>query len=242
MGGNIVTSGTRNIITVLGLWAGLLATRALAQPASTDPAGTGLASSVLNWGAQGDGQADDTAAIQRAVDAGIGTIHLPKGVYRITRPIVIDLDKVGYTSITGHGVARVVMAGPGPALRIVGTHIGSAAPSGFAPKVWDRQRMPLVDGLGIVGDHQEAVGIEAVGTMQLTITRVHIRDVLHGIHLVKNNRNVIISDCHIYDNRGIGIYYDDVNLHQSNITGCHISYNDVRQVVLPAWLPTSSGS
>src|SRR5690606_21631383 len=39
------------------------------------------------------------------------------------------------------------------------------------------------------------------------------------------NRNVVISDCHIYDNRGIGIYYDDVNLHQSNITGCHVSYN-----------------
>jgi hypothetical protein len=42
---------------------------------------------------------------------------------------------------------------------------------------------------------------------------------------VQNNRNVAIADCHLYENRGIGIYYDDVNLHQSNITGCHISYN-----------------
>jgi hypothetical protein len=85
--------------------------------------------------------------------------------------------------------------------------------------------MPLVDGIAIEGDHPEAVGIEAVGTMQLTITRVHIRDILHGIHLTGNNRNLIISDCHLYENRGIGIFYDNVNLHQSNITGCHISYN-----------------
>ncbi len=83
----------------------------------------------------------------------------------------------------------------------------------------------LVDGMAILGDHPEADGIEAVGTMQLTITRTHIRLVRHGIHLRQNNRNVIISDCHIYENHGVGIYYDDVNLHQSNITGCHISYN-----------------
>ena len=180
---------------------------------------------VRQFGAVGDGRADDTAAIQKAVDSGAGDVRLPKGVYRITRPIVIDLDKLGYTSMHGNGVARIVMAGPGPALRLVGTHFGSADPERFSENVWDRQRMPLVDGVAIVGAHPEAIGIQAVGTMQLTITRTHIRNALHGIHLIENNRNVIIANCHIYENRGIGIYYDDVNLHQSNITGCHISYN-----------------
>ena len=33
------------------------------------------------------------------------------------------------------------------------------------------------------------------------------------------------SDCHLYHNSGIGVFYDQVNLHQSNIVGCHISYN-----------------
>jgi hypothetical protein len=180
---------------------------------------------VRNFGAVGDGVNDDTVAIQKAVDSGPGAIMLSKGVYRIKKPIVIDLDKTGYTSLSGGGVARIVMAGPGPALKFVGTHFKSADPEGFAESVWLRQRMPLVDGIAIEGGHPEAVGIEAVGTMQLTITRVHIRGVLHGIHLTGNNRNLIISDCHIYENRGIGIFYDDVNLHQSNITGCHISYN-----------------
>jgi hypothetical protein len=181
---------------------------------------------VRSFGAVGDGKADDTAAIQKAVDSKTGLIQLPRGVYRITRPIVIDLDKVGYTSIDGGAVAQIVMAGPGPALKFVGTHFKSADPHDFSKDVWDRQRMPLVDALAIEGDHPEAVGIEAIGTMELTITRVHVRKVLHAIHLVGSNRNTIISDCHLYENRGIGVFYDNVSLHQSNIVGCHISYND----------------
>jgi hypothetical protein len=164
-------------------------------------------------------------ALQEAVDSGSGHVRLPEGIYRITKPIVVDLRKRGYTSISGDGVARIEMAGPGPAIKFVGTHFKSADPEGFEQEVWDRERMPLVDGLAIVGAHPEAVGIQAVGTMQLTITRVHVRKTLHGIHLVQHNRNVVIADCHLYENRGVGVYYDDVNLHQSNITGCHISYN-----------------
>ncbi len=194
--------------------------------ASAIPVPAAPEANVRDYGAVGDGKTDDTAAIQKAVDAAVGVVRLPKGVYRITEPIVVELDKLGYTSVYGDGVARIVMAGPGPALKLVGTHFKSADPGGFAEDVWDRQRMPLVDGVAVVGDHPEAVGIEAVGTMQLTVSRVHVRNALHGILLSENNRNVIISDSHIYENRGIGIHYDNVNLHQSNITGCHISYND----------------
>ncbi len=169
---------------------------------------------------------DDTAILQAQIDSGSGSVQLTNKVYRITKPLVIDLDKRGFTSIHGDGVATIVMAGEGPAIRIVGTHFKSADPSGFSDNVWQRQRMPILDGLAIAGEHPLADGVEAVGTMQLTISRVHIRKVRHGIRLAQNNRNVIISDCHLYENRGIGIYYDDVNLHQSSITGCHISYND----------------
>lgn len=180
---------------------------------------------VMDFGASGDGKTDDTAAIQRAVDAGLGAVRLLKGRYRVTSPVVIELDKTGYCSVLGDGVAEVVMAGAGPAFRFVGTHFSSADPGGFEGKVWARQRMPVIDGVGFRGEHEAAMAIEAVGTMQLTITRVHVRGMLHGIHLVENNRNLIVSNCHIYENKGIGIFYDDVNLHQSNIANCHISYN-----------------
>ncbi len=189
---------------------------------------------LRRFGAVGDGVADDTAAIQRAVDAGTGEIRLPRGVYRISRPVVIDLDKVGPTSLAGGGTARILMTGPGPALKFVGTHQGTAAPNTVKPNVWQRQRMPTVVGLEIIGAHEKAVGIEASGTMQLVLSRVNVRRALHGIHLTGRNRNVIVSDCHLYQNRGVGLYLDDVNLHQINVTGCHISYNAAGGVVVRA--------
>jgi hypothetical protein len=194
---------------------------------SAQPAGFGSRESHLPGLAKvADGKTDATTVLQKLVDSGHGHLQLPKGIYRITKPIVVDLRKAGYTSITGDGVARIEMAGPGPALKFEGSHFKSADPDGFEQVVWDRERMPLVDGLAIVGAHPEATGIQAVGTMQLTITRVHIRGARHAIHLIRHNRNVVIADCHLYENRGVGVYYDDVDLHQSNITGCHISYND----------------
>ncbi len=184
-----------------------------------------FATDVRQFGAVGDGVADDTAAIQKAVDSKTGHIMFSKGKYRITKPVVVDLDKLGYTSIAGHGTAQVVMAGPGPAFRFVGTHGGTASPATVKNNVWDNQRTPMVDGIEILGAHPEAVGLEANGTMQWTVSRVVVRKALHGIHLVNRNRNVLIANCHIYENRGVGIYLDGVNLHQINVLGSHISYN-----------------
>jgi hypothetical protein len=138
--------------------------------------------------------------------------------------LVVDLDKVGFTSFVADGSAQLVMAGAGPAIRFVGTHAGSADPATFKANVWDKQRMPVVVGLAISGGHAEADGIEATGTMQLTLRGVHICKCRHGVHLVERNRNVLIDGCHIYENSGCGIFYDHVDLHQSNISASHISY------------------
>ena len=40
--------------------------------------------SVYHFGAVGDGKADDTQALQHALDAGDGILELEKGTYRIT--------------------------------------------------------------------------------------------------------------------------------------------------------------
>jgi parallel beta-helix repeat protein len=186
---------------------------------------------VRDLGARGDGQADDTAAIQEAIDRG-GSVVFPRGVYRVTAPVVVELDKTGFVSIDGGGVARVRMDGAGPAFRFIGTHGGTADPKSVDENVWERQRAPRVIGLEIIGGHDEAVGIEATGTIQLTLSQLVLRRLLHGVQLTSRNRNVLISDCHIYENRGVGIYYDQVNLHQSNIVGCHISYNGGGGVVI----------
>ncbi|AMV18099.1 right-handed parallel beta-helix repeat-containing protein [Planctomyces sp. SH-PL14] len=191
------------------------------------------------WPAQGqvpkeaaEASRDDTAALQAAIDSAKGRLDLPGGTLRLTRPLEIRLEKTGPFAIVGSGSTRILMAGPGPAIRIVGTHGGTADPKSLKPGVWDGQRMPLVDGLEIYGQHAEACGIEIDGAMQPTVTRVAVRNCLHGIHIIKRNRNVQISDCHIYDNRGVGIYLDGVNLHQINIVGSHVSYNRQGGIVL----------
>ena len=136
---------------------------------------------LFAFGVIGDGKADDTAAIQKAVDSGAGTLHFPRGSYRLTRSVIVDLDKTGFTALVGDGTARIVMAGEGPAFKFIGTHDKTAEPKDFKANVWDRQRMPMVDGLEFVGAHPEADGIEASGTMQLTITRTTVRDVLQAL-------------------------------------------------------------
>ncbi len=190
-----------------------------------------LDANIQTFGVSRDGKHDNTAALQQMIDSGIGSIHLPRGTYRITKPLVVQLDKVGVTSIVGDGTPRIVMEGAGPAIKFVGTHEGSADPKSVKDNVWRRQRMPVVEGIEIVGAHSAADGIEAVKTMQLTISQVVIRHVRHAVHLVERNRNVVIVGCHFYENRGVGVFLDDVNLHQINISGTHISYNQEGGVV-----------
>jgi hypothetical protein len=172
----------------------------------------------------GDGKTDDTAAIQQLLDTQ-GSVKLAKGTYRLTKTLTVDFTKTGFAALSGDGTARLLMTAAGPALHFIGTHEGSAAPSTFKPEVWAIERTPMVDGIEIVGAHAEADGIEATGTMQITLSRVVVRECRHAVHLTKRNRNVLISACHFYHNTGVGVFYDDVNLHQSNIVGSHISYN-----------------
>jgi polygalacturonase len=181
--------------------------------------------SVLDFGARGDGKTDDTAALQHALQKGDGQLVFPRGNYLIQRPLVVPLDKEGRISISGQGgVARLIMAGPGPALHLVGTHNRSADPADFQERIWTSERMPTVQGLEVLGQHAEADGIRIDGTMQPTFHAVLIRRCRHGLHLLHRNRNVLVADCHIYDCTGVGILFDRLNLHQTNIAGSHISY------------------
>ena len=58
-------------------------------------------SNVRNFGATGDGKTDDSEAIEHALKDGTGVLEFPRGNFRITKPIVIDLSKTGRTSIVG---------------------------------------------------------------------------------------------------------------------------------------------
>lgn len=181
---------------------------------------------VRNFGAAGDGRQDDTDAIRHAVEQGDGVLEFPSGTYRIRETIEIDLQATGYRSLVGaRGTSRIVMAGPGPALRLIGTHQGTADPPSVQPPVWQRERMPTISELEVVGDNPQADGIELIRTIQTTLDRILLRNLRHGVVLSERNRNFLIANSHIYDNSGIGIFFDRCNLHQAIVVGNHISYN-----------------
>ncbi|MBS0204668.1 MAG: right-handed parallel beta-helix repeat-containing protein [Planctomycetes bacterium] len=181
---------------------------------------------AFNFGASGDGVTDDSAALEHALTAGDGVLRLHKGSFRLTRPLVIDLAKTGYAAVIGDGGAsRLVMAGAGPAIKVVGTHRGTSMPKSVTDITWQKERFPTLSGFEILGEHPEAVGIELVRTIQPTVSQVLVRRCRYGIHLTERNRNVLITDCHLYDNELYGLFMDRCDLHQTNVTGCHISFN-----------------
>lgn len=183
-------------------------------------------SNVFGFGAVGDGIADDAAALQHTIDSGDGVLRLNKGTYRITKPLVLDLTKTGFGAVRGEGgTSRIVMAGAGPAIRIIGDHQGTASPSSVQPHTWDNERFPTITGVEIVGEHPDSVGIELRKTMKCVISQVLIRRCRIGVHLVERNRDFLLSDSHLYDNHEIGLFFDRCNLHQIIVHGCHISWN-----------------
>lgn len=88
--------------------AGLGAARDVARGSRAGPASdvTGWIN-VFDHGARGDGETDDTAAIQAAFDsAGGGVVYLPRSVYRITRSIRVR----GNFSIIGDAPRSTTLA------------------------------------------------------------------------------------------------------------------------------------
>lgn len=185
-------------------------------------------SNVFGFGAVGNGVADDTAALQHTIDSGDGVLRLNKGTYRITKPLVLDLTKTGFGAVRGEGgTSRIVMAGAGPAIRVIGDHQGTASPSSVQDHTWGKERFPTINGIEIVGEHPDAVGIELRKTMKCVISQVLIRRCRVGMHLVERNRDFVLTDSHLYDNHEIGLFFDRCNLHQIIVHGCHISWNKV---------------
>ena len=61
--------------------------------------------SVKDFGAVGDGVADDTQAIQDAIDSGELSIYIPAGTYKITSPLNVPTQQ-GSTAIHIHGAGK----------------------------------------------------------------------------------------------------------------------------------------
>jgi Pectate lyase superfamily protein len=167
--------------------------------------------SVLAFGARGDGSADDTQAIQAAIDTG-KAVYLPPGRYRVTSPIVI-----------GRGGA--MLSGAGPYRTVINAQVqGSRG-------LWirgdysetDSNRIPreiLIQDLTLVGNGSGpgTVGLEIGQVAQVTVRNVRVSEFpSHGILLRRPRHlfNVRLSDTNVISNGGWGVYSaesDDVYL------------------------------
>lgn len=175
--------------------------------------------------------ATDQVRLAHLLEQSKGNFVIPAGTYEFGGTLEIDLTKFGALSLRTDGPVTIKMKAAGPAIRITGSLVGRAHPEQIKEHTW-LERMPLIDGIGILGDHPEADGIELVQTMQSVISRVHVRKARHGIILSKRNRNVVISDVHLYHNSGIGLFLNEVDLHQINVGNSHISYNTMGGIVV----------
>jgi Right handed beta helix region/Pectate lyase superfamily protein len=143
----------------LGAGAGLalaLPTLAAAQPSPRPkPAGREMLSAAA-FGARGDGVADDSGALQAALDAalapgGQGFLEIPPGSYKVTRPLRVstpegDKGNVGHRhGIIGHGARLISAIADG---RNVFEFVSNAT-----------VRFLQIEGLDILGNGREGHGI-----------------------------------------------------------------------------------
>lgn len=147
---------------------------------------------VAQFGARGDGKADDSAAFQRAIDAATakgGRLRIPAGRYRITRTLKIHRG----IRIKGDGVERsILLASPGagqPAIHLSARTTDSIM--GFALsgiRIAGTDPAAPCDGIRMSTDGNGAA------IHQTTLSNLYITDVAVGIALA----GVVYRSC--FDN------------------------------------------
>jgi hypothetical protein len=178
------------------------------------------------FGAEGDGETDDTEAIQRAIDSvnGTGVLAFSAGSeYLVSSTISVDVATI--RGIAGRN-ARVIPDADVDVFDITGSHGGTANPSGTTDGVQDNEMSPFVRNLRVGASDSDPKGtaITSTNTFGLRICGCQLYNLTTGIRFYGNLRNTIITGNHIWHCLDYGVWYDDPDLHQSIIESNHISY------------------
>ena len=173
---------------------------------------------VRAFGAKGDGTADDTAAIQAALNFAEGThgiVFFPHGTYKITSPLTVAPNV--HLEGLGVGFGSVILPFKSAGLTIRGADLKAYNHFGFRNKI---------SGLTIVmknAPQSTAIIIDNAYTVKLE--DLFIFDAGPGGGLtIANANHVTVTDVSLYGNgqgAGIRIIDSDVKLYNMDIEGFH---------------------
>lgn len=153
--------------------------------ASDDPA---VVKNAKHYGAVGNGAADDTIALQAAIDASVGgRLHIPAGRYRLTASLLLP--------------SNIILEGDGDqATALVGTW---TAASGESSKGWTYVRNAKTDGTA-ENITVRNIGIDGAGDG--TASGTPVGGVVTGL-LFRRVKGVRVYNCRAYRVPGISIAY-----------------------------------
>lgn len=178
---------------------------------------------IHKYGAIGDGKTDDTLAFQKAFEES-GVISLESNkTYLISETVVMDLSKI--KGIQGNN-AKILLKTDIPAFHITGNKVddGAEPPSNVG---LEDEFAAVIEGLHVYSNNHQGTALVLDGTFGVNISNSHFYSLKSGIELINKNRNVIITENHIWDMTDYGIHYNNTNTHQSIIANNHISYAKV---------------
>lgn len=186
---------------------------------------------VDEFGAEGDGETDDTEAIKAAVDSldedemGILTFT-PGNEYYVTDTITVDVAQI--RGIQGNN-ARVFTDVDTLIFRIEGSHTGTANPTGTTDEVQFDEMHPFIRDIRISSHTTDASGlvgtaIEVEQTFGLRITQCQLLNLRNGIIFTGNNRNPVVTENGIWHCADYGVWFDGGDIHQSILNNNYISY------------------
>ncbi|MGV8094020.1 MAG: glycosyl hydrolase family 28-related protein [Mangrovibacterium sp.] len=184
--------------------------------------------SRLTRHARGDGQANDRAAIQEAIDkaagSGGGVVYLPQGFY-----------KIEYASGSGITMkSRVILKGEGRDKTVIRYGFGEP---------FSTERVKAVYGwtLGWPDSRTEGMGLVFPGLITesglIALSLVNMNESGRFVHTVKNmpegGSGIVIKDCGFDFNTGWGLAL--VNIDKLLVTGCRLksATTDVRGINAP---------
>jgi hypothetical protein len=147
--------------------------------------------SVKDFGAVGDGVADDTAEIQAALDAGAGKcVYLPPGTYKTSLPLSISAN----TTVKADDRKAVIDVQP----LFAPTTPGSAGPSTCNNGILINGDGVIIDGLWIKGSNEAKYRNEPGLTAVAGATGIQWRtdEYAAAIKATKKN-NIVVQNCKI---------------------------------------------